>query len=107
MTRSAGGRRRSTAVTVSLAAWVAAGLTGCSSGPDYQGVCVEPQTQRRVEDDNCRNDSSGGTGRWVYYRNGSHAPAVGEAASGGSSDVPHGASVSRGGFGRSGGVVGG
>lgn len=107
MTRRIGGCRRSASVTVSLAALVAAGLTGCSSGPDYQGVCVDPQTQRRIEDDNCKSNSSGTGGRWLYFSNGSQAPAIGERASGGTSQVPHGSSVSRGGFGRGGGVVGG
>lgn len=107
MTRNAGDRRRSAAVSVSLAALMAAALTGCSDGPDYQGVCVDG-AQRRVDDSTCRNGHGGSGGsHWVYYRNGSRAPAVGEPASGGLADVPHGSSVSRGGFGRGGGVVGG
>ncbi|HET9653835.1 MAG TPA: hypothetical protein VFP72_00640 [Kineosporiaceae bacterium] len=110
MTRDIGRRRRSASVSICLVALTAAAMTGCSSGPDYQGVCQDDHTSTRVDDEHCGSGgggSGGSGGHWVYYRNGERVPAVGEKLSGGSLTAPHGASVERGGFGRGGGTVGG
>ncbi|WP_418277106.1 tRNA-dihydrouridine synthase [Isoptericola jiangsuensis] len=118
-------RMRSVSVTLGVTALVAASLTGCSPEADNRAICVDPETELRVDDDLCDEDdddyhggSSGGGGHyWYYVRAGSRAPAVGSSyvttsgtydsstlrgttAKGGvSSD---GGSVSRGGFGGSG-----
>ncbi|HET9658267.1 MAG TPA: hypothetical protein VFP72_23145, partial [Kineosporiaceae bacterium] len=88
-------RRRSAAVAV-VTIVTAAALSGCSGGnPDYRGVCVDPQTQRRVNDDKCDDGKGGGGhgGTWVFYRSGSTVPAVGAHASGYSTSVPKGSTV--------------
>lgn len=98
-------RRRSTAVTVSLVAALSVTMTGCSSGSgtDYNGVCIDKVTQKRIDDTQCKN-GSGGHG-WVYYRSGVSVPAVGSDARSGLGAVPKGASAVRGGVSAKGGVV--
>jgi hypothetical protein len=99
-------RRRSTAVSVSLVAALSVTMTGCGS-PDtteYNGVCVDRRTNTRVDDDRCDESRGGGHG-WVYYRPGQSVPAVGGVATGGTTTVPDGASVARGGGPAKGGVV--
>lgn len=102
--------RRSAGVTVGAMLLAAASLTACSSGPDYAGVCVDKRTQRRVDDRDCNDrNTRGGTHGWWYVGRGGRLPAIGGAVvgSGGSFTAPRSGSVSRGGFGRSGGKVGG
>jgi hypothetical protein len=65
-------RMRSTGITLGLTALVAASLTGCSNDnqPDYAAICVDPQTQQRTDDGNCKDDreyhGSGAGFFWFY-----------------------------------------
>jgi hypothetical protein len=69
-------RRRSAAVSATLAAAFSLAVTGCSgSRPDYRGVCTDRQTGTRVDDDECRHGSPGHA--WYYYGRGARYPAVG------------------------------
>lgn len=81
------GRRRSASVAIGVTALMASGLTGCASSPDYAAVCVDPQTEERVDDDQCDDDSgSNGAGTaflWYYLAASSRFPAVGGTVSGG------------------------
>lgn len=71
-------RRRSVSVTLGVTALVAAGLTGCAPEVDNQAICVDPQTEERVDDDYCEDDDHHGGGyAWYYMRAGTRAPAVG------------------------------
>ncbi|PFG42947.1 hypothetical protein ATJ88_1623 [Isoptericola jiangsuensis] len=77
-------RMRSRSVALGLTTVVAASLTGCAPAADNQAICVDPETQLRVDDDYCEEDdddyhgtSSGGGHYWYYVRSGSRAPAVG------------------------------
>lgn len=94
-------RRRSRTVAVGAAAVIVTGMTGCGSA-DEAGICVDRQTQQRVDDDVCDDDGYGGSGThgWYYIPRGGYAPGVGSRATGGSW-VPSG-SVQRGGVDRSG-----
>ncbi|MBB6565015.1 hypothetical protein [Kribbella sandramycini] len=120
---------RSAGITLGLTALVAAAFTGCSSDddqPDYAAICVEPQTQTRVDDDECKDErdyqGSGAGFFWFYMatRSGAHVPAVGarytmsqgtyttpqrrdESSGGGSGGSP---SIQRGGLSKSGGDIG-
>ncbi|MYV44189.1 hypothetical protein [Streptomyces sp. SID2888] len=109
-------RRRSTTLTVGTVGAVALALAlcGCSSGPDYQGICADKRTGTRVDDSFCEHgNKSGGSGGygWWYARSGSRVPAVGQTlpkAGGGEGFVsPKSGSVVRGGFSAHGGTVGG
>ncbi|ANC30442.1 tRNA-dihydrouridine synthase [Isoptericola dokdonensis] len=117
-------RMRSRSVALGLTTVVAASLTGCAPAADNRAICVDPETQLRVDDDLCDEDdddyvssSSGGGHYWYYVRSGSRAPAVGTsyATTGGTYDSKtltgttakggvssDGGTVSRGGFGGSG-----
>jgi hypothetical protein len=91
-------------VTVGLVAMVSMAMTGCSSTPDadYDGVCVDTTTQRRIDDEECRN---GGGHAWRYYPRGSSVPALGSPASGGTSTVPDGLVAAKGGAPAEGGAI--
>src|SRR5512144_1579839 len=108
-------RRRSAGVTVGLVAMVSMAMTGCSGAPDadYDGVCVDTSTQRRVDDGECDNGSGGhgssghgssghggGAHVWRYYSRGTSVPAPG-----GTTTVPDGLVGSRGGVPAKGGTV--
>lgn len=74
-------RLRSLSVTIGVTALVAAGISGCA--PQYeenaQGICVDPKTELRVDDNLC-DDDGGTSGRgyvWYYVGSGHRAPAVG------------------------------
>lgn len=76
--------RRSTSVTLGVTALLAAGLTGCggSSGDDVNAVCVDQQTQQRVDDDQCDNDPDNGSIAgspflWYFLGRASAVPAFG------------------------------
>src|SRR4051812_45989024 len=56
MTSTTRRRMRSSAVTLGVTAVMAAGLTGCSSSADYAAVCVNPDTEERVDDSQCDDD---------------------------------------------------
>ena len=80
-------RMRSTSISLGITALMASSLTGCSSSADYAAVCVDPETQERVDDDQCDDDSDyngGGTGFFWYYLGArTLIPAVGQTATGG------------------------
>ena len=80
-------RMRSTSISLGITALMASSLTGCSSSADYAAVCVDPDTQERVEDEQCDDDSDyNGTGSgffWYYLGARTLIPAVGQTATGG------------------------
>lgn len=109
-------RMRSVSVVIGVTAVAAAAMSGCTSNPDYEAVCVD-ESNERVDDDLCDDDqySSYGSGyHWYYYSGGSRVPSVGSRVSGGSTvkpssrdsySDPDSSSRDSGGFGgRSGGV---
>lgn len=99
-------RRRSAAVAVGTAALVVASLTGCASGTDYTGVCVDKRTNNRVVDKDCDdNHVAGGSHGWYYIPAGRTAPAVGKPVTGGVFTAPVGKSVAKGGVSAKGGTV--
>lgn len=83
MTTTARKRLRSRSVTLGLTTLVAASLTGCGgSEADNQAVCVDTETEVRVDDEECDDvdDDYHGSGAgfyWYYFRAGSSAPPVG------------------------------
>ena len=87
MTTTTRRRMRSTSISLGITALMASSLTGCSSSADYAAVCVDPETQERVEDDECDDDSDyNGTGSgffWYYLGASSRIPAIGQTATGG------------------------
>lgn len=111
-------RRRSASVTLGITALLAASLTACGSDEqtdvDNVAVCVDPNTNQRVEDDRCgdadRNYQGSGIGSaflWYYLgtRSGGRYPAVGGPISGGTFNSPRGATVQRGGASKTGGSI--
>jgi hypothetical protein len=80
-------RMRSASISLGITALMASSLTGCASSADYAAVCVDPDTQERVDDDQCDDaseDGGGGTGFfWYYLAARSIVPAVGQTATGG------------------------
>lgn len=102
MTTTPRRRMRSSSIALGITAVMASSLTGCSSSADYAAVCVDPQTQQRVDDDQCDDDSDyhGGSGFfWYYLGASSRIPAVGQPASGGTwSGSTLNGSVQRGGL---------
>lgn len=81
-------RMRSTNVALGVLAVAAATLvTGCAEDtPDYQAICVDPQTNQRIDDDECddsdRDYSGSGSGFfWFYMATNSSRPlpAVGSS----------------------------
>lgn len=132
--------RKSAAVPLVITSSLALALAGCSSGTSssgtagpataspgtsaddaqYQGVCVDPATGQRVDDDVCDDDDGnggyhgGGVGSgllWYYFLRGRSFPAVGSPVSTfreGSDyvrTVPTGTSYVSGGADRNGGTV--
>lgn len=88
MTTPSRRRMRSTGVSLGVTVLMAAGLSGCAAAPDYAAVCVDPDTQDRVSDDQCDDSSTGGAGvgtafLWYYLGASSRVPAVGSGVSGG------------------------
>ena len=87
MTQTPRRRMRSATVALGVTALMATGLTGCASEPDYAAVCVDPETEQRVDDDQCDDDrdydgvSSGFF--WYYLGASSRVPAIGAPVSGG------------------------
>lgn len=120
-------RKRSAAVRLTITAMLAASLTACSSGdepdPENAAICVDPNTQVRVDDSQCGDDydhhiysNGGGFGTaalWYFIGRGSAYPPMGARYGGGTftrpaniSGIGRGASrtggtVARGGFGGS------
>jgi hypothetical protein len=119
--------RKSAAVPLVVTSSLALALAGCAGGASddevaaddlqYQGVCVDPDTGERVDDDVCDDDDArGGSGvgsafLWYYFLRGRAFPAVGAPVSAfreGSDyvrTVPTGTSYVSGGAARSGGTV--
>lgn len=121
---------RSAGITLGLTALVAATLTGCSSDDDdetadYAAICVDPQTETRVDDNNCKDEreyhGSGAGFFWFYMatRSAAYVPAIGGrySSGGGTYTVPRqrdqstggggGApTIQRGGLSKSGGDIG-
>ncbi|MFI5730068.1 hypothetical protein ACIA49_08125 [Kribbella sp. NPDC051587] len=118
---------RSAGITLGLTALVAATLTGCSSDDtaDYAAICVDPQTETRVDDSNCKDEreyhGSGAGFFWFYMatRSAAYVPAIGgryyagngtytvprqrDERTGGGTGSP---TVQRGGLSKSGGDIG-
>lgn len=118
-------RMRSAAVSIGLTALMAASLTGCSSDDDdtadYAAICVNPETQERTDDTNCKDDreynGSGAGFFWFYMatRGGAFVPPIGGrygpgsgTFAGSSLRAPQGgtATVQRGGLDTKGGNIG-
>ena len=116
-------RRRSTSVSLGVAAVLVATLSGCSASADeedyeYGAICVDQDTQQRVNDeDDC---DEGPTYGWYFIPVGAIAPAIGERAGDGSFGSPssgepvcyggvprEGGEVTQGGFGACSSAVGG
>ena len=80
-------RMRSASISLGITAVMASSLTGCASSADYAAVCEDPDTQERVADDQCDDDSDyngSGTGFfWYYLAARSVVPGVGSTVSGG------------------------
>ena len=87
MTQTPRRRMRSATVALGVTALMATGLTGCASEPDYAAVCVDPETEQRVDDDQCDDDRDydGVSSRffWYYLGASSRVPAIGAPVSGG------------------------
>ena len=87
MTQTPRRRMRSATVALGVTALMATGLTGCASEPDYAAVCVDPETEERVDDDQCDDDRDyTGVGAgffWYYLGASSRVPAIGAPVSGG------------------------
>ena len=102
-------RRRSASVTVGVTVVLVTTLSGCSASAEeeeyeYGAICVDQQTQQRVDDDDdCDESPSYG---WYYIPIGATAPAIGGTASGGVfTPTPDDESVCYGGVPREGGEV--
>ncbi len=80
-------RMRSASISLGITALMASSLTGCASSADYAAVCVDPETEERVDDDQCDDDSdyngSGSGFFWYYLAARSIVPGVGSTVSGG------------------------
>ena len=98
--------KRSRTVPLALTALLAASLTGCGEeeDPDNYAICVDPQTEQRVDDDLCDDDGSRGGGFAFFYFGGISSgrsytvPAVGQSyvGSGGTTTRPPGVTQTRG-----------
>jgi hypothetical protein len=89
-TRPAPRRLRSRTVLLGVTALTASSLTGCASQPDYAAICTDPQTNERVDDDQCDDsdeprDYTPGLGGffWFYMLTSAsnRIPAVGQSYS--------------------------
>jgi hypothetical protein len=86
-TTTARRRMRSASISLGITAVMASSLTGCATSADYAAVCVDPETEQRVADDQCDDDSDyNGTGTgffWYYLAARSLVPGVGSTVTGG------------------------
>jgi hypothetical protein len=85
--------RKSRAVSLSITAAMALALSGCGSeeppADAYQAVCTDPNTQMRVDDDQCGDDDRGHNGfLWYYFPMGSTYSGHGSKVSGGTYAKP-------------------
>ncbi len=109
-------QRKSAAVVLGVTALLAPSLAACSSDDDTvdnQAVCVDEETQVRVDDDQCNPDGSratsgiGGSAFLWYFLGtsvGRGFPGIGQRVSGGTFSQPSG-SYRRGGVPAAGGNV--
>lgn len=105
-------RLRSKSVTLGLTLVAASVFTGCAAEQDGQAICVNPETEERVDDDSCDEDQEDydGTGSgffWFYMPAGTSAPAVGSRynPSTGYYSAPKGQNYTKGGVPKSGGSI--
>lgn len=65
--------------TIALIAGSAIVLTACGSNDqDAQAICMNPQTQERVDDDFCEDDEMDYAGYpWVFFLPNTHIPSTG------------------------------
>jgi len=102
--------------TVGLVSALAIVLAGCSVAPseaDEIGVCIDPKTEQRIDDDNCSDGSEGWESDngsvWFWYstNSGHSAPPVGQKVtrSHGYSGAPKSSYYSRGGVPTSGSTI--
>ena len=106
--------RKSAAVVLGVTALLAPSLAACGSDDDEaenQAICVDRDTETRVDDERCNPDDQanvgvGGLFFWYFLatRGGAFFPPVGGRVSGGTFTPPSG-SVARGGVPRAGGNV--
>lgn len=88
MTTTPRRRMRSASVALGVTTLMAASLSGCASSADYAAVCVDPQTELRVDDDQCDDDDEyhgggGGGFFWYYLAANRTVPGLGSPVSGG------------------------
>jgi hypothetical protein len=84
---------RSVSVAIGVTALAAATLSGCTSSPDYNAVCIDEDTRERVSDYQCDDDeysSYSGGYSWYYIGGGQRVPSIGSRVSGGSTSRPSG-----------------
>ncbi|MEV1286544.1 hypothetical protein [Micromonospora sp. NPDC049679] len=97
-------RRKSASVTLGVTSLLAVALTAACSpqrvdgssddGAEYGAVCGDPQTQERLDDDDCDDDSGHQSrGGWYFIPAGRPYPAKGQKVSGGSFTRPSGGST--------------
>jgi hypothetical protein len=109
-------QRKSTVVALGITALLAPSLSACSSNDDVdnQAVCVDQETQQRVDDNQCADErSSGGLGAspflWYFLGTavgGRGFPGIGQRVpSGGTYGTPSSGSYRRGGVPAAGGNV--
>lgn len=102
--------------TIGLVSAVALALAGCSVAPseaDEIGVCIDPKTEQRIDDDKCTDGSEGWESSdgsvWFWYSttSGHTAPPIGQkvSKSHGYTGGPKSTSYARGGVPNSGSVI--
>jgi hypothetical protein len=108
------GQRKSTTVALGITALLAPSLAACASNDnvDNQAVCVDQQTQERVDDNRCDDSSGGGIGAspflWYFLGTtvGRGFPAIGQRVpAGGTFTTPTSGTYRRGGVPSAGGNV--
>ncbi len=93
-----GGRKSSTLVKLGVTAavvgagvWIVAAIADDDDEePTHAAVCVDQDTQTRVDDDQCSTSGSGGHSHvgWFFFAYGYSAPRVGAPVTGGGSYTP-------------------
>jgi hypothetical protein len=102
--------------SVGLVSALALVLAGCAVSPeeaDEIGVCIDPKTDTRIEDDKCSDGSEGWESDdgsvWFWYgiNSGHNAPPIGQKVtkSNGYTGAPKSSSYSRGGVPKTGSTI--